>query len=259
MTVPTTADASAATADTHAEEPPGPGREQVRPSSAAPFRAGGASWRQGRCPVRYLVTGMHALVGMVFLTSALSKVLGKGAFGAFTASLGEMRLLPPALTWPAALCVLIAETAVCGLLAVPSALATRIGFTVAALLLTAFTVGVSLVVRRGVGASCRCFGTSATPLGARHVVRNVLLTAVAATGAAAVAVAGGLLLGGLVAVLDDLFALFTSVDKGPGNRPGPPASKEETHHGLPDRSRRARGNALHPGSGPHPGGDQATA
>ncbi|WP_324608017.1 MauE/DoxX family redox-associated membrane protein [Streptomyces sp. NRRL S-455] len=218
------------------------------------------------------MTGMHALVGMVFLTSALSKVLGKGAFGAFTASLGEMRLLPPALTRPAALCVLIAETAVCGLLAVPSALATRIGFTVAALLLTAFTVGVSLVVRRGVGASCRCFGTSATPLGARHVVRNVLLTAVAATGAAtgttaaaahpggtAVAVAGGLLLGGLVAVLDDLFALFTSVDKGPGNRPGPPASKEETHHGLPDRSRRARGNALHPGSGPHPGGDQATA
>jgi hypothetical protein len=68
---------------------------------------------------------------------------------------------------------------------------------------------------------CRCFGASSLPLGPWHVGRNVVLAAAATTGAAivapmhpaqpagvALAAAGGLLLGGVAATLDDIVGLF---------------------------------------------------
>ncbi|WP_066938028.1 hypothetical protein [Microtetraspora fusca] len=77
--------------------------------------------------------------------------------------------------------------------------------------------------------SCRCFGASPIPLGAEHVARNVVLAVLAAAGAVTtgilpagetahpagvlVAAVGGLTLGALIAVLDDVLGLFRPMSR----------------------------------------------
>jgi hypothetical protein len=129
----------------------------------------------------------------------------------------ELLPLSRTVTRPAALLVVLGEAAVVPLLALPAPAAHRTGLALAAALLGAFAAAIALSLRRGSRTPCRCFGASATPLGPRHVVRNLLLTAGAAAGAVAPAstaglhpggvlsaVFAGLLLGLLVTVLDDL-------------------------------------------------------
>ena len=100
----------------------------------------------------------------------------------------------------------------------------------AAVVLTGvLTAGVALVLRRGVRARCACFGSSAArPLGPPHLVRNVVLLAVAIVGLAAsiagatdapvgasiVALAGGGVAGLLVTHLDELIDLFAASPAG---------------------------------------------
>lgn len=110
-----------------------------------------------------------------------------------------------------------AEAAVVVLLAVP---ATRTaGFVAAAALLAVLTAGIAVVLARGTTAPCRCFGASATPLSARHLVRNGVLVVVAVLGLAApagppgigpalVATLAGAVAGLLVTVADDVVELF---------------------------------------------------
>ncbi|MEU7133662.1 MauE/DoxX family redox-associated membrane protein [Streptomyces sp. NPDC046261] len=173
----------------------------------------------------YAETAIRCLIGGMFLISAAGKLAGARAFGAFADSLRDMRLFPAARVRPLAVLVVAAECLVCVLLAVPVRPVAAVGFVVAAGLLLAFAGAVAVVAARGTRTSCRCFGTSSVPLGPRHVVRNVLLAAVAAAGAAATRATGhtrpaglvlaalaGLLLGGLVAVLDDILGLFQSLD-----------------------------------------------
>jgi hypothetical protein len=116
------------------------------------------------------------------------------------------------------------ETAVVVLLLLPPVGAAA-GFAVAILLLTGFAVSIFLVLRRGVQASCRCFGGSgAAPFRRHHIVRNVALIAVAVAGLVAAlagpafsweALALGAVPGGVVALLvtrlDDLVELFAPV------------------------------------------------
>lgn len=190
--------------------------------------------------MQYLALGIRCLIGAVFVVSSVSKVAGRGAFGAFAASVRDMRLLPPRLARPVARGVVVTEFAVCALVVVPAAAAA--GLTLAAMLLGVFAAGITLAVRRGVRAPCRCFGVSATPLGPRQIARNLVLAAVAVLGAvcgalptagavrwggAAVAVSGGLLLGGLVAVLDDIFELYRPVPVADG-RPRASAARGES-------------------------------
>ncbi|MEU4265996.1 MauE/DoxX family redox-associated membrane protein [Streptomyces sp. NPDC025273] len=169
----------------------------------------------------YVEIGMRCLIGAVFLISFLGKVSGPGKFAAFIKSVHGMRIVPSRAARPVARVVLAAEASVCLLLAVPAAAGALAGFTVSAALLVSFALAITLSVRRGVRAPCRCFGASAVPLRSWHAVRNLLLTACAAGGAvaatgngqahvggAALAVFGGLLLGVLVTLLDDLFDLF---------------------------------------------------
>ncbi len=115
--------------------------------------------------------------------------------------------------------VVAAEASVVLLLLVPGA--GRIGLGLAMVLMAAFGHGIAAAIRRGVRTSCRCFGASSTPLGARHLVRNAALFLVAATGLligpvgdadlAGLVVAGGAaaVLALLVVRLDDLVDLFT--------------------------------------------------
>ncbi|WUS05410.1 hypothetical protein OG322_40400 [Streptomyces sp. NBC_01260] len=109
-------------------------------------------------------------------------------------------------------------------------------------LLTVFTAGIALLLRRGVRAPCQCFGESAVPIGLRHVVRNVLLAVLAGVGlstafaagppqvgGAVVATLAGLLLGGLTVSLDDLVELFQPVNSSVPNRlRGVPAVRDES-------------------------------
>jgi hypothetical protein len=184
--------------------------------------------------VQYLAIGLCGLVGAVFLVAVAGKVAGNDALHAFVASVGGMRVLPSRLATPVALVVVGAEVAVCGLLAVPAQAARVAGFVIAVGLLVAFMVGTVMAIRRGVRTPCRCFGTSTAPLGRQQVVRNAVLTVVAAGGAvvsvsthgqvdpagAAVAAAAGLVLGVLVAAADDLIELFQPADMSAGGASG---------------------------------------
>jgi hypothetical protein len=176
--------------------------------------------------MQYLAIGIRCLVGVVFLTSSLSKAAGGAAFNGFVESIRETRLLPAALARPMAIVVVLAEFAAWILVSAVVFPAVAAGFAVAAGLLVAFTVGIVLVVRRGGRVSCRCFGASTIPLGPRHVVRNVFLIGTVGVGAAgastsagplhpagvAAAVCAGLVLGALVTRFDDIVDLFRPVN-----------------------------------------------
>ncbi|WP_424891604.1 MauE/DoxX family redox-associated membrane protein [Streptomyces sp. XH2] len=172
-----------------------------------------------------LAIGIQCLIGVVFLASSAGKVTGRRAFDRFVSSVAGMQVVPFRSARSVARTVVAAEGAVCVSLAVPVPAATVVGLAIAAALLAVFTAGIALSVRRGVRTPCRCFGASQAPLGPRHIARNLTLTAAAVTGAAAVtaggtatpggvavAVLAGLLLGGLVAALDDILDLFRPVE-----------------------------------------------
>ncbi|MEX2981180.1 MauE/DoxX family redox-associated membrane protein [Streptomyces sp. C36] len=169
----------------------------------------------------YLALGIRCLIGAVFLASSVGKTAGPGAFDRFVSSVDGMRIVPPRSSRSVARWVVAAEAAVCAALITPLPVAAVAGFVLAAALLAVFTAGIALTVRRGTRTPCRCFGTSASVLGPRHLVRNLALAAMAVTGAIAVTAGGGtapagavlaactgLLLGGLVAALDDILDLF---------------------------------------------------
>jgi Methylamine utilisation protein MauE len=89
--------------------------------------------------------------------------------------------LPASISTPAgAALVAFAElSAVAALVLVPVA-----GYVIVIGLLVAFTAGLARAIARRTTASCRCFGATAQPIGRAHIVRNVLLLAIAAIGLA---------------------------------------------------------------------------
>ncbi|MDN0201088.1 hypothetical protein NW895_39930 [Streptomyces sp. S.PNR 29] len=172
-------------------------------------------------------------MGGVFLLSFLTKVSRRASFREFVVSVRGMRVLPDALAVPVATAVVAVEFLICVLLAFPAQRAALVGLGLAAGTLLSFALGIAGAVRRGAHEPCRCFGVSRTPLGHRHVVRNVTLAVLAAAGAAAssadgrtsadgasVAVAAGLLLAWLVVVSDHILDLFRPAPPPPGSANG---------------------------------------
>lgn len=179
----------------------------------------------------YLLLSSCFGLAFVFGMSAASKA-GRRAFQDFAASAGPLEVLPKALRVPAAKAVVAAEGVITVALVVGAGAALTktlepvavLGFALAVLLLLAFTGAVVVTLRRGVRKACKCFGASSTPLGRAHVVRNVLLLALAVAGllaastdnttpepaAAAMAVVAGLIVGLLITRFDDLTDLFTT-------------------------------------------------
>ncbi|GAA2884676.1 methylamine utilization protein MauE [Streptosporangium fragile] len=143
----------------------------------------------------YVVIGCRALVGIVFLVSAATKIRPL-ASGEFAASVRRLTGLRGARARPVALGVVLLEGAVPVLLVVRG-LAVP-GFVLAGALLAAFSTAILVALRRGVRAPCRCFGAAEIPLGPRHLVRNALLGVAAAASAAALLVIGA----------DDIAGLF---------------------------------------------------
>jgi hypothetical protein len=180
--------------------------------------------------VSYLLVGALALLSVVFLVSATSKLRGPRDF---ETSLRELRILPRRWVGLVAAVITVAEVALAA-----ASIVAEVGLlcgwdggrvvaggalAVAGLLLIGLTTGIALAIRRGTGGRCACFGVSDRPLGRRHLVRNGLLLVAAVLGGAGlgdrhdVTVAGGLVAlaaGGLVALvlihLDELVELFGS-------------------------------------------------
>ncbi|MEV4463818.1 MauE/DoxX family redox-associated membrane protein [Micromonospora echinofusca] len=164
----------------------------------------------------YVDIACRVLLGTVLLAAAVGKVSGRAAYREFTRSVHDMGYQPAG---PLAAAVIAAEFTAVVLLAVfPMA-----GFLLSTALLLAFTVAITANLRRG-GATCRCFGRTAAPLGRHHVWRNALLIGCAILGAlapagpvrpgeGALAAVGALVAGVLVVMLDELRYLFGAADR----------------------------------------------
>ncbi|HEY3143665.1 MAG TPA: MauE/DoxX family redox-associated membrane protein [Acidimicrobiales bacterium] len=170
----------------------------------------------------YFSLGARCLLGAVFLVSAFSKLRSRRALDEFTASVRRLGRVPRRLARPVAVVVAAAEALVPVLLVAPGP--SGVGLALATGLLGLFLVAIIGAMRRGSAESCRCFGTSDTPLGLRHAIRNVVLMMIAAlgiagssqpvpTGDAFVVAAGALLAAVLVVMLDDLMDLLAPIPR----------------------------------------------
>jgi Methylamine utilisation protein MauE len=127
--------------------------------------------------MEYVSLGCRWLTGIVFLAAALSKVRGFDGFRRSVAALA-----PPlaARSGAAASAVVTSELLVVALIAVPET--AFWGLAAALALDLAFVAAIVSALRRGVQEPCRCFGPEERELGAREVVRDVILGAVALAG-----------------------------------------------------------------------------
>ena len=133
----------------------------------------------------YAITACRLILAGVFVLSAVEKVRAPKAF---VDGVGSFRLLPERFVRAGAYAVLVGEVCSAGLLAFPqTALA---GFVLAAVVLALFTAAIAQAIRRGLNVPCPCFGVSTAPVGPRHIIRNLILIAVAVTGAAGIGLAG---------------------------------------------------------------------
>jgi hypothetical protein len=122
----------------------------------------------------------RALLAVVFLAAVVGKARSRQGFAEFRDSVAAIgpRWLPAG---PAAGAVVVGEATTVVLLAVPG---TRLaGYALAAALLIVFCVGIARAVLARQSVRCQCFGAGGGVLGPKHLVRNGLLVAVAATGA----------------------------------------------------------------------------
>jgi hypothetical protein len=194
----------------------------------------------------YASMGLLASLWCVFAVSGWGKVRSRATLRAFADSLRPLPLLPARLVIPVAATVTAGELAlVLGL--GWSMVATAAGWSssragagvvlgLTLLLLAVLTTGVVLAIRRDTGARCACFGANQQTLSRRHVVRNAVLLAIAATALLLVAVRRphplelpgvliALVAGAIAALflirLDDLVDLFLPTRTAPppgGNR-----------------------------------------
>ncbi|MEU5878707.1 MauE/DoxX family redox-associated membrane protein [Spirillospora sp. NPDC047279] len=146
----------------------------------------------------YLRFADTVLLAVVFTVAAGSKARSAATFRAFARSLRRLGVPGPRTGTPVA--VVAGESVIALLLAWSAAFTLAgadgawrdvpgsLGLVSAAASLIVFSAGIGAGLRRGGGATCQCFGPSTTVLGVPHIVRNVLLAALAAAG---VPVTGG--------------------------------------------------------------------
>ncbi|GAA2041564.1 hypothetical protein GCM10009839_50050 [Catenulispora yoronensis] len=132
-----------------------------------------------------VVSAARVLVGVVFLVAAVGKARDVKGFAASVRELPGVPRVLGGLGGLAAPGVIVAEAAVAALLAAPMTIVW--GFALAVILDTSFLVVILKVLRSGTSASCNCFGTTPREFGMRHVVRDLLLGAVALIGLAGAA------------------------------------------------------------------------
>jgi hypothetical protein len=127
--------------------------------------------------VIYLLLTSQLVTAGVFAMSAYGKVREQQAFAR---SLADFHV-PLRMRVPVAAAVTVAEVAVVPLALVPATAVA--GLALGALLLFGFAAVIGVTLRRGSRPRCRCFGAAGAPLRGAHIVRNVLLAAIATAGA----------------------------------------------------------------------------
>ncbi|MFD5557091.1 MauE/DoxX family redox-associated membrane protein [Streptomyces sp. NPDC127068] len=187
--------------------------------------------------MHYLALAARLLLILVFVATAVGKSRRRASFDAFVASLSALRLFPRRLSTPVAVATIAAEAVVVVLLAVPATAGS--GFALSIALLAVFIAGILAARRGGRQVPCRCFGGStAGPLGVPHVIRNLLLAAVAAMGLVAEALTGasvaphpgGVVIAALAAAVAALLVvrmddLLLALAPNPRRPPGSPAGR----------------------------------
>jgi Methylamine utilisation protein MauE len=128
----------------------------------------------------YLVLWCRAAIAGVFLVSVASKLRGRAALEGFVLWAGSLPVLPRRWSQPVAYASVAAETGALVLLVIPAAVPFGLGYGVVLLLI--FTIAIVAALRRGDRRPCRCFGNATAPLGLPHVIRNLALIAICATG-----------------------------------------------------------------------------
>jgi Methylamine utilisation protein MauE len=169
-----------------------------------------------------LEVALRTVLAVVFGVAFVSKVRSPDAFRQFADSLGDIGWLRGRRRSAVAAAIPVLEAGTVLLLAVNSAASW--GFSVAAILLAAFTAVTAREVARGHRVRCRCFGAGSAQIGPAQIFRNVVLLAASAaglavapashggTGAAALVYAFGLALLAALALVrwDDLVYLAGS-------------------------------------------------
>ena len=125
--------------------------------------------------------GIRTALGAVFAIAAGSKLRSRAAFDEFIDTLPELGPLRGERLTVVGAAVVALELAAPVLLVVHP----RAGLALVLGLVGAFTTAMVVALRRGAPLTCRCFGASAQPIGAGHVVRNALLLAATALATAA--------------------------------------------------------------------------
>ncbi len=172
---------------------------------------------------------------VIFASAAVGKLRSQAAFDRFSAGLAAFGFGEGLFSRGVACLVVAAESgAASGLLIWPP-----VGYALSALLLLAFITLIAHALWRGRAASCNCFGASSEPLGPAHLLRNVVMLAIALTGQAVAPLsvtlelrpehlavgAGGALAGWLLTRWEDLVFLVRPARKRAlnvrGDRPAP--------------------------------------
>jgi hypothetical protein len=127
----------------------------------------------------YLLLTVQLIVGGVFVVSAFGKVRAQAAFVRSLADFGV------SVRFRALVGVVVTATEIAAVVLVLVPATAVPGLVLGAVLFLSFAVVVGMMVRRGRRPQCRCFGVESAPLRGAHVMRNVVLAALAAAGAAA--------------------------------------------------------------------------
>ena len=126
----------------------------------------------------------QAAIVTTFAVSVWGKVRSRWEYAEFRDSLPGNLGIPRRLAGPVAATVVTAEALAALVLAVGALGLGAVAWVPALVLLTALTIALGRMIRRGVRASCRCFGRADRPPGRLHLVRNGLLLLIAVGGAA---------------------------------------------------------------------------
>ena len=128
--------------------------------------------------MEYLLEFCRVAIGLTFAFGFFSKARDRAAF---VEAVAEFDLLPRSAAAPIAWLVLAGEVAVMALMITTGSLL-RVGFSLAFLMLVAFSAALASALKRELVISCHCFGDSGAEISPSHLVRNAGFVACALGG-----------------------------------------------------------------------------
>jgi uncharacterized membrane protein YphA (DoxX/SURF4 family) len=140
--------------------------------------------RVAECVMTYASLACRLICCLVFVVSSYGKLHNKPAFEEFVSWVGSLWTLSARFRRPLAIAVAASEILAVLLIAIPRTSA--VGLVLAAALFFGFSIGIFVIIRSKRTIGCNCFGASAAQVGIQHLVRNLLLCAIAVAGIASI-------------------------------------------------------------------------